>query len=193
MSPENSSGDQMPSGEVERPEPPKIYVASLSDYNAGRLHGAFINADQPADDIHQQIQEMLAKSHETTAEEWAIHDYDGFFGLHLSEYESIEHVSKIGRGIAEHGPAFAAWAGLLGTAEWDEDLDKFEECYRGEWPSLEAYAEDLLDDLGIEEALDSLGDWLRPYVKIDVEGFGRDISTDLNIASSPSGGVYLFD
>lgn len=30
---------------------PRIYVASLSDYNAGTLHGKWIDADQSAEDI----------------------------------------------------------------------------------------------------------------------------------------------
>jgi antirestriction protein/transcriptional regulator with XRE-family HTH domain len=146
VNPEHGAGQQ-PDPEVEPAEQPRIYVASLSDYNAGRLHGSFIRADQPADEIHEAIKAMLARSPESGAEEWAIHDYDGFYGLHLSEYESIEHVVTIGQGIAEHGPAFAAWAGLLGSGQWDEDLHRFEDCYRGEWTSLTAYAEDLLEDL----------------------------------------------
>jgi len=52
----------------------RIYVASLSDYNAGRLHGAWIDATQDADEIEAEVQEMLAASPEPIAEEWAIHD-----------------------------------------------------------------------------------------------------------------------
>ena len=39
---------------------PRIYVACLAAYNAGRLHGEWIDADQDADVIHEEIQEMLA-------------------------------------------------------------------------------------------------------------------------------------
>jgi len=192
MSPGNG-GEQESTPEIERTEHPRIYAASLSDYNAGRLHGAWIDGDQPADDIDQQIKEMLAKSHDSTAEGWAIHDYEGFYGMHLGEWENIEHIATIGQGIAEHGPAFAAWADLLGSSRWADELDGFEDAYRGEWESMEAYAEDLLDDFGVEEALDQLGDWLRPYVRVDTEAFARDISSDLNLVPSPNGGVYLFD
>ena len=34
---------------------PRIYVASLSDYNAGRLHGTWINASYGADEIREEI------------------------------------------------------------------------------------------------------------------------------------------
>jgi antirestriction protein len=136
---------------------------------------------------------MLATSIQPGAEEWAIHDHDGFYGLHLSEYESIEHVARIARGIVEHGPAFAAWASQIGSSQWDEGLDQFDDCYRGEWDSLTAYAEELLDDIGAEAALDGIGDWLRPYVRIDAEALARDLAADLNVAASPTGGVYVFD
>ncbi len=185
--------ERQPNPEVDRTEHPRIYVASLSDYNNGHLHGAWIDTDQPPDDIHAGIQQMLAGSRYPTAEEWAIHDFDGFYSLRLGEYENIEHLAMIGQGIAEHGPAFAAWAEVLGSARWEEELDDFEEVFRGEWDSMEAYAEDLLADFGVEEALDQLGDWLRPYITVDVEAFARDVSTDLNLMPSPGGGVYLFD
>ncbi|HXK39588.1 MAG TPA: antirestriction protein ArdA, partial [Candidatus Paceibacterota bacterium] len=49
---------------------PRIYVASLADYNAGRLQGRWIRADQPSDDIYREIQAMLAESEIPEAEEW---------------------------------------------------------------------------------------------------------------------------
>ena len=48
------------------------------------------------------------------AEEWAVFDYEGFGPLRLSEYETVERISRLGRGIAEHGEAFAAFATLPG-------------------------------------------------------------------------------
>jgi antirestriction protein len=41
---------------------PKIYVACLAAYNAGYLHGDWIDADQDADDIYQEIRDMLSRS-----------------------------------------------------------------------------------------------------------------------------------
>jgi len=46
----------------------------------------------------------------TSSEEWAIHDYEGFEGLSISEYESIEDVAKYAQLIEENGVAFAAYA-----------------------------------------------------------------------------------
>jgi antirestriction protein len=69
----------------------RLYVASLSDYNAGILHGEWIDVtDEGA--MREGISAMLAssptaKQEGLPAEEWAIHDYEGFGELRLSEYE----------------------------------------------------------------------------------------------------------
>ena len=38
---------------------PRVYVACLAAYNAGKLHGERIDANQDADAIHEEIQAML--------------------------------------------------------------------------------------------------------------------------------------
>jgi len=75
-------------------------VASLADYNAGRLHGVWIEATQPPSRIWAEIREMLARSPEPMAEEWAIHDFEGFAGLRLDEHEAIEDVAALARRVA---------------------------------------------------------------------------------------------
>ena len=104
------------------------------------------------------------------AEEWAIHDYEGFGALRLDEFESLADVARIAKGIAEHGPAFAAWAEHVGTDS--EALDEFEDAYMGEWESAADFAEEMLDDTGqIDEIMRSVPEHLVPYVQIDYEGF----------------------
>src|SRR5690242_7244320 len=78
---------------------PRIYVASLSDYNAGELHGVWMDADQDAGELHQAVAAMLALSNEPPAEDWAIHDYEGFGPFRVDEHESLEVVSAVGLGI----------------------------------------------------------------------------------------------
>ena len=168
---------------------PRIYVASLSDYNAGRLHGELVDAAQDAEAIHAGISAMLARSKEPIAEEWAIHDYENFGSLRLGEWESIEHISQIGQGIAEHGPAFAAWAALTDQAEWDEKLEQFDDVFLGEWSSARDYADSMLHDLGID--LDEIGtDFIRPYLYIDLDAFARDLSHDLLFEDAPNCNVF---
>ena len=62
--------EQQPDNTWERqPLQPRIYLASLADYNAGHLHGAWRPADQSVDDLQEQAQAMLAASPLPGAEE----------------------------------------------------------------------------------------------------------------------------
>lgn len=115
---------------------PRIYVASLSDYNAGNHLGAWIDIDQDADAIHAEIQAMLKTSKAAPAEDWAIHDFELPGGIKLSEYASIERVAAIGQAIAQasDSEAFAAWYAVVDQDESDDAdalLGKFQEAYRG--------------------------------------------------------------
>lgn len=61
---------------------PQIYVACLAAYNNGHLHGAWIDAAQEPWAIYDAVRVMLAASPIAGAEEWAIHDYEGFRNPH---------------------------------------------------------------------------------------------------------------
>jgi len=181
---------------------PRIYVASLSDYNAGILHGRWLDATAQPEDIERQISEMLTDSPTTrrygdVAEEWAIHDYEGFSPfVQLGEYESIERVAALARGLVAHGEAFAAWWSTE-EREVTDDAEMeaaFEEQFLGEYGSIEDYGRQVLEDMGIEvEELLGVPDGLRPYVRVDVEAWTRDMEHGGEISTVESqGGVYVF-
>jgi antirestriction protein len=188
----NQEGEQGEQHEAERERGARIYVASLTDYNDGRLHGVWIDADQEPNALQADVDAMLARSPTGHAEEFAIHDYEGFGKCQLGEYDSLARVSRIARGIAEHGLAFAAFV----EARGDEDqLERFEDAYLGDWPSVEAYADDVMDGFGWQDALyNQLPAALQPYVTIDTAGFARDLelSGDVTAVDHP-GGVWIFD
>lgn len=172
----------------------RIYVASLADYNAGRLHGTWIDAAQDSEQIQAEIATMLERSREPVAEEWAIHDYEGFHGILLSEYESMERVSQIANGISEYGAAFGAWISICDRD--DETIERFEEAFRGTFASREAYAEEVADDLGYQELIDNaIPDYLAPYVRFDAGAYARDIELngDITIVDVPDGTIHVFD
>lgn len=138
---------------------PRIYVACLAAYNNGYLHGAWIDADQGADVIRDEIAAMLALSPTKGAEEYAIHDYEGFEGVTISEYAGIDTVARMGAFIAEHG---ALGAGLL--EQFVGDIDQAEtalqDCYHGQFSSLADYMEELTtESVTIPEALRYYIDW----------------------------------
>lgn len=174
---------------------PRIYVASLSDYNAGRLHGAWLDATEEPEALAAEVEAMLAISPTPGAEEWAIHDHEGFGPLHLGEYEPLERVSALGQAIAEHGLAFARWVAYRGGFE-PEEQRRFEDAFLGAWRSTEDFAEHLLDDLGVSDELErllaGLPETYRSYVRFDVEAFAHDLEIELYVVGTPDG-VEIFD
>jgi antirestriction protein len=150
-------------------ETPRIYTACLSSYNGGRLHGAWIDCDQDSDEIMKEIKAMLSKSpmNEIEAcEEWAIHSYEGFKGVAISEHEGIDRVVEIAQALAEHGEAMAAFLEHYSF----EDIDDFEERYQGSYESERAFTEEHYSELidKVEEAgLDA--------IYIDFETLARDL------------------
>lgn len=169
---------------------PRIYVASLSDYNDGRLHGCWIDASQDATAIQANVNAMLRRSPMPGAEEWAIHDYEGFGPLRLGEYESFATVSRIAGGIVKHGEAFAHWAACAGSTS-DDTLSLFDDMYLGTWPSVADYAESLVQEYGIDEALDRANLPLRNYIRVDTEMLARDTQIE-NYVSEGIEGVHIF-
>lgn len=187
--------EQLPESTPEREKrtTPAIYVASLADYNNGRLLGTWIDATMGADAIYEQIHDMLAQSREPAPEEWAIHDYEGFGRKQLSEFQRIEEVAALAEGVAKYGPAFAAWVDYSGLDA--EDWHYFEGAYLGEYPTLEVYAEQIIDDMGWQHEVDAhLPESLKPYVKIDAEAMGEDLrlSGEIYVIESDSG-IYVFN
>ncbi|MEK6703818.1 MAG: antirestriction protein ArdA [Planctomycetota bacterium] len=167
---------------------PRIYVASLADYNAGRLHGHWMDADQEPADLHAQIRALLAESREPIAEEWAIHDHEGFGAWRPGEFESIDTVSAVACGIVEHGEMFAALVSHLGTVE--EAARYLADGYHGAWDSVAEYAQGFVDDLYSGE-LRELPDFIR--YRIDYEGIGDDLELGGDIFTVACGGsIHVF-
>lgn len=147
---------------------PRIYVACLASYNAGTLHGKWIDADQDADSIHTEIKEMLAESQEGGAEEYAIHDFEGFGSYELREFTDIETVSQIAEAIRKHGEIITDILNHLG-GDIDDAIKCLEEQYQGEYNSLEDWASEFLEDCGF---LNEIPENLRYY--FDFEKYARD-------------------
>lgn len=151
---------------------PQIYVACLAAYNNGKPHGRWISVTQGVDAIQDEISEMLKASPEPFAEEWAVHDYEGFGEISLSEWPDIARVSKIAELIEDHGDGFALWYTNQDGQHFDvEELEeKFLEQWQGAHDSPEAFADYLLESTG---QLSELPEWARNY--FDYQGYARDL------------------
>jgi len=178
---------------------PQIWAGSWLDYNNGTLHGQWIDAARDADEVWADIHTMLAASptarrHGEIAEEWGIFDHDNFGPLHVGEQADIGYITAVARGIAEHGPAFAAWADLAGDDR--EQLDKFEDAFLGTYDSLTAYVDQLVDDLGYQDLIDeALPESIRPYVRINTEALAHDmrLSGDIHAEDATDDSTWIFD
>ena len=162
---------------------PKIYVACLAAYNNGILHGQWIDANQEVDDIHEEIKKILRASPIPGAEEFAIHDYEGFCGLRIEEYQDIATVAEMAAMIEEHGEAWAKFAEYEGIEY--ATLERFEDAYAGEWEDEESFAQDLADEtMEIPENLSFY---------IDYQRLARDLFiNDYYSADGENGKVYVF-
>jgi antirestriction protein len=165
---------------------PRIYVACLGAYNGGRLHGEWIDADQSADDIHEAIKQMLSRSPEPGAEEWAIHDHDNFQGISISESQSVATVVEIAELLREHDTAGAVAYNYFN--DLDDARKALADNYYGEWSSLADWAEEYLSDTG---GLENVPESLRAY--IDFERWAKDMEMGGDIFSvEVDGKLHIF-
>jgi antirestriction protein len=193
---------------------PSIYVASLSDYNAGHLHGRRIDLDGlDVNDVWAEIAEMLRESKHPnvtvecpdcdegwddrsgcgtcngrgkvpSAEEWAIHDYDDMPSF--GENPDLEDVIKYAEMVEEHGDAWRAYVEHVGTHYATED--DFSEHYAGEASSEREWVETWLEDSGL---LSEIPENLRYY--FDYDAYLRDMKLGGDVSFERiDGTVYAF-
>jgi len=122
----------------------RIYVACLASYNNGILHGVWIDATQSVEVIHDQISAMLNASQIEDAEEYAIHDYEGFEGVPIFETQSIESVIETAAFIMEHGALGGKLISYFGDLE--EASEAISDRYAGQYASLEDFARELTEE-----------------------------------------------
>ena len=168
----------------------RIYVACLSAYNNGHLHGAWVDASDDADAMQEDINTMLASSPVKDAEEWAIHDYEGLGKL--DEYASLASIVERFELLADADdagiPEDVAMS-LLDDHGGDVEhvRSSMRDNYSGAWPTVEDYAENLWEDFGY---LGEGTERIRNY--IDWEAVARDLKMDLTVIKGDDGNFHIF-
>lgn len=171
---------------------PSIYVACLAAYNNGWLHGKWIECTQSADDIRNEIKEMLSESPITKeygeiAEEWAIHDYQGFEGFKVQEWESIDKLSELAQAMTDSDDPemFSELLQIRGHSI-EEAKEFLEDNYAGLHTDLSDFAESLCRDCEGE-----IPKQLEYY--IDWKSMGRDMELSGDIFTiETSTGTHVF-
>lgn len=163
----------------------RIYVACLAAYNNGHLHGRWIDAGLGESHIWTETRAMLAASPEDGAEEWAIHDYEGFEGAPISEWQSFESVAVIAEFIEEHeelgGKLLEHYGGDL------EDAKTALEHYHGQYESLEDYARQHIEECGPE-----IPESLAFYIDYKSMGGDWESSGDIFTVETAFDEIHIF-
>ena len=147
-----------PDGAPPVAERPRVYVACLAAYNSGILHGRWVAATNP-DEVRLEVNAMLAESPVPGAEEWAIHDYEGFEGICLSEHATFDTVCALSDFVTEHGLLAAKLYSHFGNS-LTEARAAFED-YAGEYKTAADFAEEFTRETGTEipASLEYYIDW----------------------------------
>lgn len=163
----------------------RIYVACLAAYNAGHLHGRWIDATQSLEDIQDEVNTMLASSPIEGAEEYAIHDHEGFEGYQISEYQGLKSTHDIACFIEEYGEVGAA---ILDHA--CDDINEAENIMinqrRGEYKSIANYAQELAEETS------EIPEHLKSYIDYDRMGHDMELSGDVFTIETGFEQVHVF-
>ena len=142
---------------------PRVYIASLSDYNNGSLLGEWFDLTDynSADEVLEAIHNML-KGYDTeqgtaenmgqAREEWAARDFENLpQGLYsemfdfAAYYEYAEALDRMDEAEIE---AFTDYCENLGECMNAGQLDGFRDAYNGHHDSEESFADQLAEGLG---------------------------------------------
>jgi len=152
----------------------RIYVADLAAYNNGKLHGVWINALDEVDEIQDQVNAMLKDSPEGDAEEWAIHDYEGFEQVQLLAC-FIDENPEIAGELLNHF-----------VGDLSEATKAIEENYNGCYSSIADYAQELTEDTS------EIPNHLAFYIDYEKMGNDMDLSGDIFTIQTAHDEVHIF-
>jgi antirestriction protein len=151
----------------------RFYVACLAAYNNGILHGRWIDACQDEEAIRTEIGTMLKASPVEDAEEYAIHDYEGFEGARIEEYSAIAEVCVIAAFVKKHGTLGGKLLEHFG--DLDDVQKAIGEHYAGCFKTVSEFAQE------ITEETTTIPDGLRYYIDYDAMARDMEINDVLTI------------
>jgi antirestriction protein len=161
---------------------PRIYVACLASYNNGVLYGRWIDVDGDGDDIRYEVDEMLAQSPAPGAEEWAIHDHEGW-PVSVSESHDFDELAALAELLDDYDEDVIRAACDVSDDETAEELrGTIEDRYCGAFDREGDYAEEFATGCY------DIPEHLQYY--IDYEKMERDLELGGDISRIEINGVF---
>ena len=147
----------------------EIALTDLEDYVNGKLRFEWVDLEDiyDIDDLEETIKKFMDV---TGHEEYFITDYDEF--PDLGEYPELEDIITVKECIesVQDEPAWEIVQAFLDWGNGIDQLDSFEDSYRGLWDSFEDYAYEFAESVG---DFASVPESMRYY--IDWEAYSRDL------------------
>ena len=169
----------------------KVWVGCLACYNEGKLVGRWIDAIEAGEKSPEDIHGMS-----TNHEELWCFDIDDATGLFLTGEMSPMEAQRIAEGAQRLEEEFIdakALSAFLANEHrtladcLDDDVERFQDSYRGEWDSESDFAENYAADCGF---INNNAQW--PYTCVDWEAATRDLMHWHWSVSNGSGALYVF-
>lgn len=146
-------------------ETPKVYIVNLNSYNNARTRGRWY--DLPVN--IRQVQRDLKLNED--GEEYAIHDYENFYGYKVGEYSSLQELNEYAEQLQElsdldHLEEF------LEVYDIDDVINNKDDLEFVQASDEEDLAQEIVEQMGGVEALSQ--DTLQRY--FNYASFGRDLA-----------------
>jgi antirestriction protein len=184
---------------------PSIYVADLAAYNSAILFGKWISLEgKDSDEVYEEINAMLAEGTKLYSritlsekhEEFAIHDYEGFGPIKVSEYASISDLVGHVERMDDDPDKYFAYLNAVGE-DYGDGYDAADAM--GPYDSQEDYAWEYLDmvlgndDLATYLEKKGIPGGLASYIKFDAKDFAFSESCNGGISFGEyDGKIYAF-
>lgn len=167
---------------------PRAWVGCLACYNSGRLRGAWITAEEMADEIAAEavtfkglgVAAQYPDGAPFTAcavcggDEWDLMDSENIPTSVAYLRGFMENAETLAEMDEEHLERLQVLAGWLGSSTSLGDLLEYdEEHYCGQWAQFQEYAEQFADEVGL---LDDVRQEIANY--FDWESWSRDLEID---------------
>lgn len=181
--------------ESDRHNQPRVFIGCQASASNGHLHGRWLFAAQEADDLHDEVQDILSTSPVGGSDGYFVADTEYFAGYDLGQNPSIETITRVARGIEEHGASFARWLEHHGIDNLDQVERTYVDAYVGQFVNERAAAYDALTSAGVYEAIqmawNQVGHDYRRYMVVDLDAFIRK-HPGYKMIRDGDQGVYLF-